>query len=281
MEKIAIFGVGLTLNDYFDMLSMKYEIKYLIDNDVSKWGKIYKGLECCSAEILTSVEVDKIVILTICERYIEEIKKQLDRMGVLDKTVHLRDLQPKVQYANVRSTLNYVDEFGNTIIVEDGASINLLGGEFLGTNNRVIIHKNVRVIDSIWFTCRGDKCLIEIGKDTSIVSVNIQAAEGGKTHIGEDCMLAHQICIMQSSCHPIINTETKKRCNRKRDITIGSHVWIGQNVALMPGFSIGNGRIVGYGAVSSSTFLNNCTIAGNPARVIRENVTWNREAVGY
>lgn len=281
MEKIAIFGVGLTLNDYFDMLSMNYEIKYLIDNDTSKWGKIYKGIECCSAEILKSVEVDKIVILTIWDRYIEEIKKQLDEMGLLNKTVHLRELQPRVDYADVRNKINYVDEFNNIIIVEDGASINLFQGEFWGTNNRVIIHENVRVIDNIWFTCRGNGCLIEIGKDTSIVSVNIQAAEGGKTFIGEDCMLAYQVNIMQSSCHPIINTKTKKRCNLRRDINIGNHVWIGQNVALMPGFTIGDGSIVGYGTISSSTFSNNCTIVGNPARVIRENVTWNRDAVGY
>ena len=49
----------------------------------------------------------------------------------------------------------------------------------------------------------------------------------------------------------------------------------------MSGFSIGEGSIIGKGAISSSKFEENCIIAGNPAKVIRKNVTWGREAVGY
>lgn len=153
--------------------------------------------------------------------------------------------------------------------------------EFIGTNNRLVIHKNVRVMGTLFCSYRGDNCIIEIGDDTYIVGCNIYAAEGGKVNSGADCMLGDKITIMQSACHPMIDNDTGKRCNYVKDINVGTHVWLGQNVSLMPGFSIGNGSIVGYGSISSSKFADNCTIAGNPARVIRENCTWKRDAVGY
>ena len=52
-------------------------------------------------------------------------------------------------------------------------------------------------------------------------------------------------------------------------ITIGDDVWIGSNVAVLDGVTIGSHSIIGAGAVVTRDVGANCVTAGNPARVIR------------
>jgi len=58
-------------------------------------------------------------------------------------------------------------------------------------------------------------------------------------------------------------------------IEIGDHVWIGSNVSVLKGARIPDGCVVASGSVVRSKFhTKNALIAGNPAKVIKENVTW-------
>lgn len=281
MQKIAIFGVGLTFDQYYNMLKHKYDICCIVDNDNRKWGKKYRGIPCESPASLCGRKIDKIIILTMWDRYINEIRKQLEEMGLGDKVVSIRDIQTWVEYEKIYQAMSYTDDFENEILIEEGCSINHISALFYGSNNHIIIHRNVRTIDSILCTCRGENCQIEIGDGTSIIGLSIEVAEAGAVKIGEDCMLADAISIMQTASHPIYDLDSRKRINNSKNVEIAKHVWIGRNATLLTGFSIGEGSIIGYGAISSSSFGNNCTIAGNPARILKENVTWKREAVGY
>jgi acetyltransferase-like isoleucine patch superfamily enzyme len=47
----------------------------------------------------------------------------------------------------------------------------------------------------------------------------------------------------------------------------------------MKGASIGAGAVVGLRAVVTHSVPANCVAAGTPARVIRENVRWDRKLV--
>ncbi len=54
-------------------------------------------------------------------------------------------------------------------------------------------------------------------------------------------------------------------------IVIGSNVWIGANAIILPGVKIANGCVIGAGAVVTKSFeKENCVIAGNPAKIIKE-----------
>ena len=48
----------------------------------------------------------------------------------------------------------------------------------------------------------------------------------------------------------------------------------------MHGTSIGDGSIIGARSVVKKAFPNNCSIAGNPAKIVRKNVAWGREQIG-
>jgi virginiamycin A acetyltransferase len=53
------------------------------------------------------------------------------------------------------------------------------------------------------------------------------------------------------------------------DTVIGHDVWIGTRATILPGARLGNGTIVGAGAVVSGDVPPYSIVAGNPARVLR------------
>ena len=57
-------------------------------------------------------------------------------------------------------------------------------------------------------------------------------------------------------------------------ITIGENVWIGCRALILKGVTIGDGAVVAAGAVVTKDVPANCVVAGNPAKIIKENVVW-------
>lgn len=58
--------------------------------------------------------------------------------------------------------------------------------------------------------------------------------------------------------------------NTKRPI-IGDNVTLGANVTIIGEISIGNNVVIGAGTVITKTIPSNCTVVGNPAKIIRQN----------
>ena len=54
-----------------------------------------------------------------------------------------------------------------------------------------------------------------------------------------------------------------------KSVTIGNDVWIGRRVMIMPGVTIGNGCIIGAGAVVTKDVPGYCIAAGVPAKVVK------------
>lgn len=57
-------------------------------------------------------------------------------------------------------------------------------------------------------------------------------------------------------------------------VVIGDHVWLCEGCNILPGVTIGSGAIIAARAVVTRDVPANTLVAGNPARVIRENVEW-------
>ena len=54
------------------------------------------------------------------------------------------------------------------------------------------------------------------------------------------------------------------------DVQIGTNVWIGCHVVVLPGVTIGDHAIIGAGAVVTKTVPAGETWAGVPARIVRQ-----------
>lgn len=53
-------------------------------------------------------------------------------------------------------------------------------------------------------------------------------------------------------------------------IKVGSNVWIGANVSVLPGVIIGDNTIIGAGSVVNKDIPAGVIAVGNPCRVLRE-----------
>ena len=73
----------------------------------------------------------------------------------------------------------------------------------------------------------------------------------------------------------ILDTENKKNgLLDLRPVRIGSHSFIGANVFILPGTTIGNNVIIGAGSVVRGVIPDNSIVIGNPAQVIKKTSDW-------
>ena len=69
--------------------------------------------------------------------------------------------------------------------------------------------------------------------------------------------------------HPF-NAALRRKEEYGRPITIGSDVWIGAAVLVLPGVSIGSRSVIGAGSVVTRDVPEGVFAVGNPCRVVRE-----------
>ena len=113
---------------------------------------------------------------------------------------------------------------------------------------------------------------IEIGDHVGISGTTLYAREGisvgDHTVIGANCKIFdndfHSLDVNERNADIYDNLVT-------RPVHIGKNVFIGCNCIILKGTRIGDNCIVGAGSVVSGSFPDNVVIAGNPARIIKEN----------
>ncbi len=113
---------------------------------------------------------------------------------------------------------------------------------------------------------------IEIGENCGISGSTIYAFKhikiGNYTRIGANCK------IIDNDFHPIElefrHRGLNEQYTRRAPIVIGDDCFIGMNSIILKGTTLGNNVIVGAGSVVHGSFPNNCVIAGNPAKIIKE-----------
>lgn len=105
---------------------------------------------------------------------------------------------------------------------------------------------------------------MNIGKGTRIVwTVEFDKSINPKgIHIGENTLITNQAMIFAHDASRGV----------KMDTYIGSNCFIGVRAMILPGVSIGNEVIVGARSVVTKDIPSNCIVAGNPAKIIRENI---------
>ncbi len=124
------------------------------------------------------------------------------------------------------------------------------------------------------------RCHLLIGDGTTLhARARFIMHEPSSVTLGRDCMVASDVQFMTSDNHSILDAGTGQRINPAADILVGDHVWLGFQTVILKGASIGAGSVVGLRAVVTGAVPANCLAAGTPARVIRENVRWDRKLV--
>lgn len=76
-------------------------------------------------------------------------------------------------------------------------------------------------------------------------------------------------CAFYTAAHPLDAGQRRLGLEFARPISVGSDVWIGGNVVVLPGVTIGDGCVIGAGSVVTRDIPAGCLAFGNPCRVIR------------
>lgn len=93
----------------------------------------------------------------------------------------------------------------------------------------------------------------------------------GPLTIGDNVMMGPDVVILTSS-HNFERTDIPVRLqgDSQEPVSIGNDVWIGQRVIILPGVTIGDGVIIGAGAVVTKDIPPYTIIGGVPAKIIKD-----------
>lgn len=108
---------------------------------------------------------------------------------------------------------------------------------------------------------------IEIGENF-YSNHNLVILDANKVTFGENVQIGPN-CGFYTSGHPL-EKETRRKVEFAKPITIGNDVWIGGNVCVLPGVTIGDNTVIGAGSVVTKDIPANVVAVGNPCRVIRK-----------
>lgn len=121
------------------------------------------------------------------------------------------------------------------------------------TKDKILqIGKNVQINDYVHITAI----------DSVIIEDNVLIAS--KVYISDS---THGIYYGSHQSVPI--SIVKERKLSSKPVIIKNNAWLGENVAILPGATIGANCIIGANTVVTKDIPDNCIAAGNPAKVIK------------
>lgn len=168
----------------------------------------------------------------------------------------------------------------SNIVVEKGARLNF--GFFTHIfskrrNSKLILEEDASFVltgkamiqsGAMIFVGRGKT--LKIGRSTFTSNIKILAHDD--ITIGDNCIFGWECQIFSGDGHPIYQEESI--INKDVPVVIEDNVWVGSRALILKGVRVGKGSIVAAGAVVTKNVPPNCIVAGNPAKVVKENISW-------
>ncbi|MFP3351028.1 CatB-related O-acetyltransferase [Pseudoalteromonas sp. SIMBA_153] len=146
---------------------------------------------------------------------------------------------------------------------------------FIFSNIRVwYLHNILKILDK-----NGNQSMV--GSNVYIGRANkIKIGQGARINenvylesvkIGDDVMIAPNVSIL-SRMHEFESIElpmSLQGYKKEKKVIIGNDVWLGRNVVVLPGITIGNGAIIAAGSVVTKDVEPYSIVGGVPAELIK------------
>ena len=161
-------------------------------------------------------------------------------------------------------------ECGTALRIE--SPFKIMGHKYISIGNNFTSGTGLRIeaVDG-YFNDRFNPEII-IGNNVAM-NMDCHIACINKIVIGDNVLMASRVFITDHFHGNIDRSDLDKApalrsLASKGPVIIEENVWIGEGVVILPGVTIGKGSIIGANAVVTSSFSENTTIAGVPARHI-------------
>ena len=195
--------------------------------------------------------------------------------------INSRKLQKKVKTGNPS---NIVALKGTAVSIDPTASIEVGTGRVIinaswcdvnpfpalfsmRARSRLIVHGTFSIYSNADISVNEDATL-EIGGGFVNHGARIHCFNNIK--IGKWVYIGDDVAIRDSDGHEVIGSNKPV----SMPIVIEDHCWIGAKATLLKGVTIGEGAVVAAGALVSRNVPPHTLVAGIPARVVKENVSW-------
>lgn len=144
------------------------------------------------------------------------------------------------------------------------------GVKIIRKNASIKVGRKVQIYKGVKLSAFGNEgfCEIVIGSNTSIGD-RTEIHAGKKVEIGSGCNISWDVCIMDRDYHKF-NSQTEEI----KPVKICNDVWIGCNVIILKGITIGEGAVIAAGSVVTKDVAPKTLVGGNPAKVLKEDVYW-------
>jgi len=179
------------------------------------------------------------------------------------------------RYGRVRIT---IEGNNNRIDFAENCFFEQLDIWIYGSDNEIQIGTKTRFREGAvyLFSNRGK---LEIAGQSTFAGVVFAVAEPDTSIVvGSGCMFSNFIEVRTGDSHGVYPVGGGARLNPGADVVVGPSVWVGTRCLLLKGTVIPKGCIVGAGSmVNRAHETEHAILAGQPARIIREGVTWCRD----
>jgi acetyltransferase-like isoleucine patch superfamily enzyme len=137
----------------------------------------------------------------------------------------------------------------------------------IGKRGRLRFGRFVWIGDGTKIRCHEGEVIIG---DKTVLGQECTISAYQHVRIGEQCVIADRAMFIDFD-HGIVEVERtiREQGIYKREVNVGSNVWIGYGACVLRGVQVGDNAVIGTNAVVTSDVPANAVVAGIPAKVIR------------
>lgn len=158
-------------------------------------------------------------------------------------------------------------------IKEIGFRFRIIGPECISIGNNFYAENNLKL--QAWKKYKDEFFCPEIviGDNVSIMD-SCQISCCNRISIGDGCLFGDNVFITdnlhgRTSFEELCAPPIMRPLYSKGPVIVGKNVWLGRNVCVMPGVTIGDGAIVGANSVITHDVESYSVVGGVPAKVIK------------
>jgi acetyltransferase-like isoleucine patch superfamily enzyme len=167
-----------------------------------------------------------------------------------------------------------IDGNNNSINIGEGSRLKNTQILISGDNNHIFAEEGSKLDGPCKITLEGNSTLY-IGRNSGIRGVTF-VGKDANIKVGRNCMFSYDVIVRNNDSHKVLDQDGNVT-NIAQDIIIGDHVWLCERSTILKGVTVESDSIIAYGAVVTRDCPPNSIMAGNPARVVKDNISWKNK----